>query len=79
MSDNPFDIRRKLDPQGVIDDLLKQISRQAKGIFDLNNQLTHLQAFLTEVGVDYTAPLPEKKKRGRTKKAEPLSSEPVEG
>lgn len=34
-----FEDRREKDPQGVIDDLLRQITAQAKAIFDLNTEL----------------------------------------
>ncbi len=34
-----FDERRKLDPQGVIDDLLRQITRQAVAIHEKNKLL----------------------------------------
>lgn len=35
---NPFDERRLSDPQGVIDDLLKQTSRQAGAIHKLTTE-----------------------------------------
>lgn len=36
---NPFDERRQRDPQGVIDDLLGQITRQAVAIYEKNVKL----------------------------------------
>jgi len=39
-----FDTRRKTDPQGVINDLLAQITRQATAIYELNNRLEGLGA-----------------------------------
>lgn len=34
-----FADRRRTDPQGVIDDLLAQTTRQGKAIFELNHRL----------------------------------------
>jgi len=42
MVENVFEQRRKKDPQGVIDDLLKQTSLQAGKIYKLNNKLKNL-------------------------------------
>lgn len=43
MSESPFDVRRKEDPQGVIDDLIAQTARQAKEINRLNKLVKELQ------------------------------------
>jgi hypothetical protein len=43
MEKNPFDTRRQEDPQGVIDDLLKQTSKQAKRIHDLSEEVKGLR------------------------------------
>lgn len=39
MTTNPFDDRRRIDPQGVINDLLAQTTRQAVDIHRLNELL----------------------------------------
>jgi len=43
MEENPFDTRRKEDPQGVIDDLLKQSTRQAGSIHRLREEVKELR------------------------------------
>lgn len=40
--DNPFDIRRQENPQGVIVDLLKQSKRQAKTIYEKSLEIKEL-------------------------------------
>ena len=41
--ENPFDIRRINDPQGVIDDLIAQTTRQAQSIRSLNLEIEELK------------------------------------
>ena len=43
MSHDTFEKRREADPQGVIDDLIAQTSRQAKAINDLSKELDLLK------------------------------------
>jgi hypothetical protein len=43
MDKNPFDTRRQEDPQGVIDDLLKQSSKQAGKIHSLSEEVKELR------------------------------------
>jgi hypothetical protein len=43
MSENPFDKRRQDDPQGLIDDLVKQTARQAAEINRLNQRIAELE------------------------------------
>jgi len=38
-----FDLRRQKDPQGLIDDLLSQIKRQAKTIHKKNKEIESLK------------------------------------
>ena len=40
---NPFDERRQKDPQGLIDDLVAQTTRQAREIHRLNQLVESLQ------------------------------------
>ncbi|MGE3409007.1 MAG: hypothetical protein AB7I37_19485 [Pirellulales bacterium] len=40
MNTNQFNDRRRIDPQGVIDDLLAQTTRQAVDVHRLNGLLT---------------------------------------
>lgn len=65
--ENPFDLRRQNNPQGVIDDLLKQITRQCVGLRDAGVEVDRLKALLTEANIDFNKPL-ESKQRGRKKK-----------
>jgi uncharacterized coiled-coil protein SlyX len=41
-----FEDRRKTDPQGVIDDLVKQTARQAKAIHELSQRTAELEEAL---------------------------------
>src|SRR5438046_9621675 len=43
VSENAFEKRRRSDPQGVIDDLLKQITRQAREIHDRGLEIERLK------------------------------------
>lgn len=43
-----FEVRRHADPQGVIEDLVAQTTRQAKAIHDLHAALHDLNAALAE-------------------------------
>ena len=72
MSDT-FTERRTANPQGVIDDLIKQTSLQAKAIHDLNKDIARLTEMLTVAGIDSTKP-PEPKPKGRKKKTDGVSS-----
>lgn len=47
--DNPFDVRRIRDPQGAIDDLLKQSIRQAKTIHEKNQEIAKLAKELAKL------------------------------
>ncbi len=42
MTNDTFELRRKNDPQGVIDDLIGQTSRQAKAINEHKKQIETL-------------------------------------
>lgn len=46
--ENKFDRRCQTDPQGVISDLLGQISRQAKYIGELKTKIEHLELLLSK-------------------------------
>lgn len=47
--ENPFDLRRQTDPQGVIDDLLKQQKKQAKIIGDLMKNVAEFEKELVKL------------------------------
>jgi len=40
---DPFDVRRHKDPQGLIDDLVQQTTRQARAIYDLGQEIARLK------------------------------------
>jgi hypothetical protein len=42
MSNDAFGQRRLHDPQGVIDDLIQQTTRQGRAIYDLNQEIVKL-------------------------------------
>jgi len=46
-----WDERRISDPQGAIDDLIKQTSKQAKAIHDLNLEVKRLQEIIDKTKV----------------------------
>lgn len=62
MPDNPFDIRRQEDPQGVIDDLLKQSRRQAKSIYERGLQIQELDKGIIKLSKE----LGKQKKKSET-------------
>ena len=57
---NPFDERRENDPQGLIDDLLAQTTRQAREIHRLNKLVESLQQ---EKGEPESKPVKRVKRR----------------
>ena len=62
--ENPFNIRRISDPQGVIDDLVGQTTRQAVGIRTLEKEIERLKTLLADNNMDCNAePLPKKGKK----------------
>lgn len=51
MSDHQeiFENRRKNDPQGVIDDLIKQTAKQAKYITELMNKIDKIEKVMNKI------------------------------
>lgn len=73
MNENPFDVRRMSDPQGLIDDLVGQTSRQCKAIGDLMKEIDRLKILLTEAGIDPgKAPEPKKTRKKKEKVETPV-------
>ena len=59
-----FEERRANDPQGLIDDMLAQVGRQAKTIGDLMKESERLEVLLVEAGIDpKKAPEPKKRRK----------------
>ena len=58
-----FEERRNSNPQGVIDDLVAQTTRQATEIAAIRIEITRLSSLLELAGIDPTAPTPKKTRR----------------
>lgn len=64
MNPNPFDTRRQVDPQGLIDDLVAQTTRQAQAINALNKEIENFKALLDQNNIPIPA---EPVKKGKKK------------
>ncbi len=65
--ENPFDLRRIGDPQGVIDDLIGQISRQAASIYEQSLLIEKCKALIPPEEFNKLIPKKGKKKHVKSK------------